>query len=105
MKPTVSSPLVSGSELRRILVLRDRLRASIVGLPRAEQREVLRALETARQMRQEGHTRSWTPPEMTRNEIIREIKWRLDAASLVEVEAAVRVLDRAERRAGTRTTS
>jgi hypothetical protein len=98
MKPTVSPQLLSGSELRRLLVLRSRLREAIVGVPRAVQREVLQAIETARQVRQEGRTRAWTPPEMTRDELIREIKWRLDAAGLDEVDAAARVIDRAGRR-------
>lgn len=35
---------------------------------------------------------------MTGDELIREIKWRLDAADLQEVDAAARVLERANRR-------
>lgn len=36
---------------------------------------------------------------MTSSELLREIKWRLDAASLEEATAAARVLDSARRRA------
>jgi hypothetical protein len=35
---------------------------------------------------------------MTRGELIREIKWRLDVAALTEVEAAARVFEQARRR-------
>lgn len=40
---------------------------------------------------------------MTRDELVREIKWRLDAAALPEVDAAARVLERARHRRATRT--
>jgi hypothetical protein len=79
-------------------VLRSRLREAIVGVPRAVQREVLQAIETARESRQTGRSHAWTPPEMTRDELIREVKWRLDSAGLDEVEAAARVIDRTARR-------
>ncbi|MDR7542853.1 MAG: hypothetical protein QN120_01230 [Armatimonadota bacterium] len=97
---TASDPrsALSGSELRRLLVLRSRLRGAVVAAPRAVRREVLGALEAARQRRQYGRARPWTPPEMTGDELIREIKWRLDAADLQEVDAAARVLERANRR-------
>ncbi|MDR7417618.1 MAG: hypothetical protein QN178_01755 [Armatimonadota bacterium] len=94
---TTHRPL-SGSELRRLLELRSHLRGAIVDAPRQVQRAVLQALEAARQSRLEGRARPWDPPAMTRDEIIREVKWRLDAAGLDEVAAAARVLDRAHRR-------
>jgi hypothetical protein len=90
--------LLTGSELRRLLVLRDRARQEIVGAPRSVQREALQAMEAARRLRQEGQTADWRPPQMTGEEYVREIKWRLDVAALTEVEAATRVLDRAARR-------
>jgi hypothetical protein len=95
--------MLSGSELRRLLVLRGRLRETIVGAPRTIQRDVLRALEEARRARQHGHAPPWIPPDMARDELVREIKWRLDAASLVEVDAADRVMERARRRLTART--
>ncbi len=94
-----SSPALSGSELRRLLVLRERLRSAAIGAPRSVQIEVLHALEAGRQARVEGRTWSWAPPAMTRNERIREIKWRLEAAGIGEVDAAAHVMDRANRRA------
>jgi len=90
---------MSGTELRRLLVFRGRLRQEIVGLPRRAQRDVLRALEHARQLRLHGRAAAWTPPAMTAAELIREIKWRIDASSLAEVTAGVEVLDRARRAA------
>jgi hypothetical protein len=80
-----------------LLVLRGRLREEIVGLPRQAQRDVLQALERARQQRLHGKAAPWTPPAMTAAELIREIKWRIDAAALPEVVAGAAVLDRARR--------
>jgi hypothetical protein len=96
------SRLLSGSELRRLLVLRSRLREEIVGLPRGVQRDVLRALERARQLRLNGQTPPWFPPAMTSAELIREIKWRIDAAALPEMAAGAAVVDRARKRAAIR---
>lgn len=90
--------MLSGSELRRLLVLRGRLREAIVGVPRTIQRDVLRAIEEARRARQRGPAGPWIPPAMAGDELVREIKWRLDAAALAEVDAAARVLERARRR-------
>ncbi len=90
-------PHLSGTELRRLLVLRSRLRDGIVGLPQRAQRDVLQALEHARQRRLLGRVTPWTPPAMTAAELIRELKWRIDAASLPEVTAGAEVLDRARR--------
>jgi hypothetical protein len=101
MNVSPSRRLLSGSELRRLLVLRERLRGAVVGAPRSVQIEVLQALEAGRQARVEGRTWSWAPPAMTRDELIREIKWRLEAAGISEVDAAAHAVDRASRRAGT----
>jgi hypothetical protein len=84
---------ISGSELRHLLVLRTRLRESVVGLPRAAMRDVLMALERAR--RAAGAPEAI--PEMTAGELLRELKWRLDTAGTVELEAAAAALERARR--------
>ncbi|MBI3997997.1 MAG: hypothetical protein HY355_03110 [Armatimonadetes bacterium] len=89
----------SGQDLRHLLQLRGRIREAIVHLPRAGQREVLRAMEQARHARLYGRETPWTPPEMTSAELVREIKWRLDAASLAEVQAGVNAIARARRAA------
>lgn len=94
--------VLSGGELRRLLVLRSQVRDRIVGAPRAVQRDVLRALEEARRLRLDGRVESWTPPAMAPDELIREIKWRIGVASLREAEAAARVLDRAAKGAARR---
>jgi hypothetical protein len=98
MRSPTGRQALSGSELHRLLALRSRLRAEIVGAPRRVQRDVLEMMEAARQARQDGRVRRWVAPEMTRDEVIREIKWRLDAAGLDEVDAAARVMARARRR-------
>lgn len=85
---------ITGAELRRLLALRARLRDDIVGRPRATQREVLRVMEETRQRRQTGAAVPWVPPAMATDELIREIKWRLDVASVPELDAAVAALER-----------
>ncbi len=99
--------LLSGADLRRLLLLRQRIRDEVVDLPRDLKREVLRALEQARQVRLHevaggavGAGR--TLPEMTAAELLRAIKWRTDSASLVELAAAARALDRGRRMAAAR---
>lgn len=80
-------------------MLRDRLRGEIVGRGHHQRQEVLRAMEKARQLRLHGRAAPWQAPAMTSSELLREIKWRLDSASLEEATAAARVLDSARRRA------
>ncbi|MDI6771695.1 MAG: hypothetical protein QME77_03815 [bacterium] len=91
--------ILSGADLRRLLVLRDRLRGEIVVGSRRKRQEVLRAMEQARQLRLYGRAVPYQVPAMTSSELLREIKWRLDAASLEEATAAARVLHSARRRA------
>ncbi len=93
---------ISGHDLRRLIVLRQEIRDRIVGLPRDLQHEVLRALEAARHLRLHGSTASRIPPQMTGAEVLREIKWRADAASLAELNAAATALDRVRRKAAAR---
>jgi len=56
-------------------------------------------MEQARQKRLHGRTVPHQVPAMTSSELLREIKWQLDAASLEEATAAARVMDSARRRA------
>jgi len=93
---------LTGAEVRRLFLLRRRLRDELVGLPRNRQREVLLALARARQLRLHGAATGPAPPEMTLAELRREIKWRLEAAGLAELEAGARVLDRTRRVADAR---
>lgn len=98
MQMQMQTRTLPGSEVRRLLVLRSRLREAVVGLPRQVQREVLRALEEARLQREHGRTLPWSPPAMGTGELIREIKWRVDVAPLAELDAGARALERAMRR-------
>lgn len=90
---------LSGSEIRRVVQLRERLRDGIIGLHREAQRDVLRALGEARRRRLGSHGNAWEPPAMTPAELIREIRWRVDAAPLDELTAAAAALERAKERA------
>jgi hypothetical protein len=93
MRPQPAPRVLTGSELRHLLVLRSRLRGTVVGLPRAGMREVLVALERAR-------VSGETPPaiaEMTAGELLRALKWRIDTAGPAELEAAAGALERARR--------
>ena len=92
-----SARRLSGGELRQLLEHRRRLRDEIVALPRVGQREVLGAIEESRRYRLSGTQAARTPPEMSRAELIRRLKWRIDAAGLEESAAGVRALDRAKR--------
>ncbi|MCL6553587.1 MAG: hypothetical protein K6W08_10785 [Firmicutes bacterium] len=91
MLPPHRMPL-GGADLRTLLQLRRRLRHEIVAIPRDQLREVLYALEQTRRWRHAPPP--WAPAEMSRGEILRELKWRLDVAALPELVAAARVLDR-----------
>ena len=93
---------ISGHDLRRLIVLRQQIRDQVVGLPRDLQHEVLRALEAARHLRLHGSAVTRTPPQMSGAELLREIKWRTDAASLTELNAAAVALERARRKAAAR---
>ena len=97
-----SGRTLSGTELRRLFLLRRQIRDELFGLPRERQREVLHALNRARQLRLHGRAAAPAPPEMTPAELRREIKWRLEAAGLAELEAAARALGRAKRAAAAR---
>jgi hypothetical protein len=99
---SVSGRVLSGADVRRLLQLRRRLRDELVRLPRARQRDVLLALARARQTRLHTGAGVPLPPEMTPAEMRREIKWRIDAAGLAELDAGVRVLDHAQRVAASR---
>jgi hypothetical protein len=95
---------LSGAELRRLLELRRRLRDEVVDVPRHLLREVLYAIEQTRRWRLGPPQPPWAPAQMSRGELLREIKWRLEVAALPELTAAARVLERIRqaRRAGPR---
>lgn len=88
---------LTGSELRQLLERRRRLRDEIVRLPRAAQRDVLVALEAARRQRLNVAHAARIPAEMSKAELIRWLKWRIDTAGLEESAAGIRALDRAHR--------
>lgn len=75
---------LSGSEIRRLLDLREMIKVESFRLPATRQRELLDLLE---------RSRPWTGaapdlPEMSRGELVRAIRWRLGTVSLPAAEAA-----------------
>lgn len=85
---------LSGSEIRRLLELREMIKIESFRLPSARQRQLLEVLERAR---------PWAGaaaplPEMSRGEVVRAIRWRLGTASLPAAEAAADLVRRARRR-------
>ncbi|MDQ7844358.1 MAG: hypothetical protein QN141_07935 [Armatimonadota bacterium] len=90
--PARARPL-SGSELRRLLELRERIKIESFRLPAGRQRQLLDLLE---------RSRPWVGPppplpEMSRGELVRAIRWRLGTISLPTAVAALRLLDRPRR--------
>lgn len=87
-------PRLSGSELRRLLELRERIKLEAFRLPTGRQRQLLELLE---------RSRPWTAPppplpEMSRGELVRAINWRLGTITLPTALAAAALLDRARGR-------
>lgn len=85
---------LSGSEIRRLLELREMIKVESFRLPSARQRELLELLE---------RSRPWIGtapplPEMSRGEMVRAIRWRLGTVSLPTAEAAAGLVRRARRR-------
>ncbi len=75
---------LSGSEIRRLLQLREKIKVESLRLPRAVQQQLLEVLEQARHWR-------GTPaavPEMSRGELIRAIRWRVGTIPLAGAMAA-----------------
>jgi len=87
-KPTRPMRL-SGSEVRRLLELRERIKVESFRLPTGRQRQLLDLLE---------RSRPWPAappplPEMSRGELARAIRWRLGTISLPTAVAAARLLE------------
>ncbi|HXF82018.1 MAG TPA: hypothetical protein VNN19_04630 [bacterium] len=81
---------LSGSELRRLLELREQIKVQSFRLPAPQQRRLLELLERSRPWR--------IPPpplpEMTRAELARAIRWRLGTVGLPTALAASALLQR-----------
>lgn len=87
---TYTTIRLSGSEIRRLRDLRERVKIASLHLPMPLQRKLLELME---QMR--PRTVSPQPvPEMTRGEVIRAIRWRLGTLPLDGVLAAAKFVER-----------
>lgn len=85
---------LSGSEIRRLLELRELIKVESLQLPAASQRQLLDLLE---------RSRPWIGaaaplPEMSRGELTRAIRWRLGTVSLAAAEAAADLVRHARAR-------
>jgi len=97
MGPTrVARPRLSGSEVRRLLELRELIKVESFRLPAARQRELLALLERARPWRIDPPPL----PEMSRGELVRAIRWRLGTVSLPTAVEAARLVQPRRRRRG-----
>jgi len=84
----------SGSEVRRLIELREMIKVESLRLPTALQRELLTLLERARPWK----TTPSPLPEMSRGELVRAIRWRLGTIPLPGAKDAARFIDRVRRR-------
>jgi len=85
---------LSGSELRRLLELRELIKVESFRLPTGRQRQVLELLERSRPW--EGEPPAL--PEMSRGELSRAINWRLGTVSLPTAVAASALLKQPRRK-------
>ena len=85
---------LSGSELRRLLELRELIKIESFRLPTGRQRQLLELLERSRPW--EGEPPAL--PEMSRGELARAINWRLGTVSLPTAVAAAALLKRPRRK-------
>ncbi|HEU4797971.1 MAG TPA: hypothetical protein VFT63_03530 [bacterium] len=86
---------LSGSEIRRLLELRELIKVESFRLTTARQRRLLELLE---------RSRPWKDgppplPEMSRGELVRAIRWRLGTISLPTAVEAARLVQPRRRKA------
>ena len=84
----------SGSEIRRLIELREMIKVESLRLPTTLQRELLGLLERARPWK----TPPSPLPEMSRGELVRAIRWRLGTIPLLGAMEAARFIERTRRR-------
>lgn len=85
---------LSGSEVRKLLELRELIKVESFRLPMGRQRQLLELLE---------RSRPWAGdppplPEMSRGELVRAIRWRLGTVALPTAIAAAQIVQRRPRR-------
>ena len=85
---------LSGSELRRLLELRELIKIESFRLPTGRQRQLLELLERSRPWGSEPPLL----PEMSRGELSRAINWRLGTVSLPTAVAASALLKQPRRK-------
>lgn len=89
-KPYASGRRPTGSEIRRLLELREMLKVESLQLPRPLQHRLLEILETSRPWQIPPQPL----PEMSRGELIRAIRWRLGTIPLAGAQAAAEFITR-----------
>lgn len=84
----------SGSQIRKLVALREMVKIESLRLPTTRQRELLALLEAARPWK----TDRPRLPEMSRGELVRAIRWRLGTIPLQGALDAAQFIERARRR-------
>ncbi len=79
---------LSGSEVRRLLELRELIKVESFRLSSARQRRLLELLERSRPWKDDPPPL----PEMSRGELVRAIRWRLGTISLATAIAAAQLV-------------
>jgi len=81
---------LSGSEVRRLLQLREKIKVESLILAQPQQHRLLELLEGSRPWQVSPQA----VPEMSRGELIRAIRWRLGTIPLAGAEAAAEFVER-----------
>jgi hypothetical protein len=84
---------LSGSEIGRLIELREMIKVESLRLPTSRQRDLLKLLEAARPWKSSAPQ----VPEMNRGELVRAIRWRLGTIPLQGAMDAARFIERARR--------
>ncbi|MDR7435633.1 MAG: hypothetical protein QN189_10960 [Armatimonadota bacterium] len=100
-RPKQQKPILRGSQVGRLVALRETIKEEAVRLSRQRLQALLRYMENRRARRLGDQATSPSPPrpipEMIWPELYREVIWRVGILPLEDAEAVVRFIERMKR--------